>query len=110
MRIDNKIQIDKLVHTKKTISSNIALQKESLAEQGKKMVDMELMVSASVGLIALGCFRVELLLVKHLLILLFAIILVTTLYIGRVSKNFTRLEKDLMERIDFKIETLRKTC
>lgn len=107
MHIESDEKLDRLLTTKNTISENIAMQKEDMAKRGKRWVDLELMISTSVGLIAWICFDVEVYLLKHLLVLLFSVIIITTLYIFRVSKSFTRLEKNLIEKIDSKIETLK---
>lgn len=108
MQAENRIKIDKLVHTRETILSNIALQKDNLAEQGKRMVDLEMMIGASVALIAFFCFNVQVIILKHLLFLLFTIVVITILYIFRVSRSFTRLEREMLYSLDFKIETLKK--
>ncbi len=107
MHIESDGKLEKLMSTKVTISENIHLQKEDMAKRGKRWVDFELIVGGSVGLIGWACFRIELYLLEHLLVLLFSVIIITSLYIFRVSKSFTRLEKDLLERIDSKIEALK---
>ncbi len=108
MQTENRIRIDKLLHTRETVLKNIAVQKENLARQGKRVIDVEMLVGASVGLVGFFGFNVELMILKHLLFLLLSVVIITALYVLRVSKSFTRLEKEVLRSLDLKIETLTK--
>lgn len=108
MHTENRMNMESLLHTRESILENVALQKENLAQRGKRMVDVEFLLGLTVGVVALFCFNIEYIILVHLLFLIFSVIVVTTLYILRLVRTFTRLEKRLLKKVDFKIQALRE--